>query len=263
MRDYLKRRSEKLPSWLAEHKVGDEVNIQDFLHSRILYYPGAGSDGNPVRTLASSHCTHCFIYVDYAISKEERLELIKNPGFRGYSMIDCIDIKEFLAEPWEWTQWRNSYLREYPSTPHLEDPQELCVKSCFLGIFERIPMEPAWVGDCYGAKRFAVLFIEGDGIFAYEKIFCSDRSIPPPYMLYIDGTMGAGNYNTFRKGGLLEHIARRYHKLPIYLSESHGGSSVWGSIYSKVEAGPEYLRDNWQKRELWKTRANCRPRVRP
>lgn len=100
------------------------------------------------------------------------------------------------------------------------------------------------------------------GIFAYEKIFCRDHKTPPPYMLLIMGHGFGGNYDRFGRGGLLGQVARCHHKLPNFLMEGNHGRGVWGAIYHKIHgAGPEYLSHNWQKRELWKRKPNCRASV--
>lgn len=263
MRQYLLNRREEIPEWLRNHKVGDRVNINDFLQSRVLYYPGAGDDGEPVRTLVSTHCAHCFIYVDYFYSNEDRLNNIDINGFRGYRLIDEIEIHDFLSTRDEWIAWRGTY----PYDRHFDDtPFRFSVSpeitQCTLAIFEREPMSPPWLADYYGAERFAVLFVQGDGIFAYEKIFGHSKKTPPPFMLLLQDHGLGGNYDTFGSGGLLEKVARRIKRLPDYIFEGNNGYGIWEPNYTKINTdAPEYGGIHHNKRMLWRRKRNAHHKI--
>ena len=41
---------EEMPQWLRDYKLGDKVSFNDFMASRIGYYPGSGYDGCLVKT---------------------------------------------------------------------------------------------------------------------------------------------------------------------------------------------------------------------
>jgi hypothetical protein len=78
MIDYLKGLSEETPRWLTSHRTGVKPNLSDFFGSRVVYYPGAGIDGQPVRLFNMTHSAHCFMYVDYLV-KEATLSNVLTP----------------------------------------------------------------------------------------------------------------------------------------------------------------------------------------
>ena len=50
MTDYLKNWREEMPSWLAGYHHGDYVAFNDFMSSRVGYYPGGRFDGCLIET---------------------------------------------------------------------------------------------------------------------------------------------------------------------------------------------------------------------
>ncbi len=56
---YLRGFCEEIPAWLGQFRKGDTFPRQQFFASRVVYYPGAGNDGRPVRVFGSTHAAHC------------------------------------------------------------------------------------------------------------------------------------------------------------------------------------------------------------
>ena len=103
--NYLSRQQETIPSWLKNYKKDDKPSFETLLKSRMIYYPGAGTDGQPIKTFNKSHIVHLFFYVDYGISKEETLkELSQEEAFKGYQLIDVVDYKKKELVPYSWKQ---------------------------------------------------------------------------------------------------------------------------------------------------------------
>lgn len=104
MLDYLKTRfREPEPEWLQLADRLESVEnrrgfLQGFLRSRIVYYPGAYSDGLPVRLFNPAHAAHAYVYVDQWMERDE-LEREMTPvphrrrcGFRGYRKLAVLDL---------------------------------------------------------------------------------------------------------------------------------------------------------------------------
>ena len=86
LHEYLRRMPEPVPSWLDDFTNGDAFGRQQIFASRIVYYPGSGTDGHPVKLFGSTHCAHSFVYADYAMIQatiEAELEDAVR-RFRGY-----------------------------------------------------------------------------------------------------------------------------------------------------------------------------------
>ena len=62
---------EPLPKWLETHRQRDPFDRKEFFSSRIVYYPGAGTDGHAVKLFNRAHAAHVFVYADYRLNREE------------------------------------------------------------------------------------------------------------------------------------------------------------------------------------------------
>lgn len=76
---YLSQHREPCPSWLVNFNGKDGFDHQAFFNSRVVYYPGYGSDGQAVKLFGSSHSAHCFVYADSRNRKEQVLADLDNP----------------------------------------------------------------------------------------------------------------------------------------------------------------------------------------
>ena len=82
MQDYLRRvHREDMPRWLET----GELLLEKFFQSRTVYYPGAGTDGSPIKIFNCSHSSHCFVWVDqeYEFNEMERTGKLY---LRGYNV---------------------------------------------------------------------------------------------------------------------------------------------------------------------------------
>lgn len=77
----LKDDFETLPSYLKEFKKGDKIDFKELLKSRIVYNPGAGTEGSPIRVFNTAHAAHFYIYVDYGFTKSQINNELSNDAF--------------------------------------------------------------------------------------------------------------------------------------------------------------------------------------
>lgn len=80
-----------------------EFPIKNIISSRAVFYPGAGTDGQPLKIFCESHSAHCFIYVDYLKSKKELIKQLKEnlaSNYWGYKTLFAIEglAKDFFPE---------------------------------------------------------------------------------------------------------------------------------------------------------------------
>lgn len=219
MIEYLKRLKEETPAWLRNHLPGVKPLIADFFASRVVYYPGAYFDGQPVQLFNSTHSAHCFVYVDYCVEKSELLDTFQNHGFRGYEITDIFDYSEEELTPNGWQ-------------PHVH-PQRTCFSEqckkdpyCVLFLLNRTEE----YGDDYGADRFALLYLKADAIATYDALFANNY-YPPPFCLLIEDYGLGCEYARFDKGGLLEEVAIKSDTYPQYYFISQL-SRPWSSAKS-------------------------------
>lgn len=210
MYEYLRGLRDDVPTWLDQFKRGDAFSHQAFFGSRVVYYPGSGTDGHPVKVFGSTHSAHHFVYADYGVTQETVEAELRNHGFQGYHTLSRLQLRESDLTPRGWT-------------PHVH-AGELLPKRAAFGVVAAAPFGFLEVlerdhdlDDSHGARRLAVLFLGADGIAAYDALFCQGHSDLPPFAVLLHDHGFGGNYDRFGQAGLLERIARQSRVLPPWL----------------------------------------------
>ena len=223
--DFLSRNPEPLPEWLASDNP-PTFDRKTFFASRTVYYPGSGTDGQPVKLCALSHAAHTFLYVDQGVKWETIVENLSDPerGFRGYEVVCRHQITEDVLWPDGWR-------------PHVSE-QEVANADRSAEPFRRfVVLKRTDGGEDHGPRRLAILFIRGDGFTCYDALYCQRDGTPPPYLAVIQDYGFGGNFDCFGKGGLLERIARRCSVRPEFLLVGEPSKRWTG--YENTEAHPE------------------------
>ena len=225
--NYLASRAEPCPDWLAAYRPQDPFPMGEFLRSRLVYYPGSGTDGQPVMTFGSAQHTHCFVYADYHktwASIEAELE-DEVRGFRGYQRLNTVTLAVDDLVPKGWTpHLQRGEVRDWRTW------QPECARNPYgkVVVLER----DAALGDEHGAKRLAIVFLGADGIATYDALFCQPASVRPPHVVVLQDHGFGGNYDQFGRGGLMERVALQAQALPRYLLTSDDTQSLRG--YSQI-----------------------------
>lgn len=207
MVEYLKENyREPTPGWLKSYQKGQPLPLREFLHSRTVFYPAAGTDGHPVQVFGSSHSVHCFVFVDFATSDAEVRDELHGPyGFRGYSIIDerKISEKEMLsAAPLNQSHLTIDEMSHAPS-PGRDGGLLMKAPFALFVVLERLPE----FGEEHGGDRLAMLFLCADGFATYDALFANHNATPPFAMLVED--YGMTSWAGFCGGALGEKIAAR------------------------------------------------------
>lgn len=239
MDDYLRaHHAENMPSWLinAEREARDAQGLcQSFLASRLVYYPGSRSDGDPVAVFNRSRAAHCFVYVDYGIPRTE-LEVELKAGFRGYERLLRLELKE--------SDMVTECVRHIPLS-ETDSKLETFPPYRFMEIFER---KPEFDGT-HGAERFAVLFLSTDAYIAFDMLFCQQNGIPSPFCVVLQDHGFGGGYSTFGRGGLMEEVASLAHVRPNLLLVGQN-TEPW-SGYERCNADPVSMGEHHAPRLLF------------
>lgn len=202
--DFLGRFREPCPDWLRNFAPEDDFDLSSFFNSRIVFYPGALSDGHPIRLFGSAHAAHCFVYADYLMKRESIIRDLDSPlrSCRGYRTYFRQDLSIRHVFPADWI----------PSRHHAgknSDRFDPVWPYAFIELLERKP----GFGDQHGAERLALLYLGVDGYAIYDALFCWKRRPPFAMLLEDHGFMG-GNYDRFGAGGLMERLAFDSDSLP-------------------------------------------------
>lgn len=102
--EFLREKREAMPDWLAQFTNGMAFPRAAFFGSRVVYYPGSGTDGHPVKLFGSAHAAHCFVYVDYGRTQAELEEALQHPehGFLGHHRLARVHLRESDLVPNGW-----------------------------------------------------------------------------------------------------------------------------------------------------------------
>lgn len=239
---YLSGDQEKLPLWLERYQSGQAVDIDELLRSRIVYNPGAGTEGAPIRVFNAAGAAHVFVYVDYGFSKEAIDGALSNDAFRGYHLIG------------EQTLSADRLCRSAP-TYHLTAEELERVRQAYrvgsiptqnaFGILKIYQRDGA-LGEEHGAWRFALLYLGADAIATYDVLF--GNTAYSPFACIVDAYGFSGEYDHFARGSLIERIAQRTNRLPKYLLCAHHCEG-WEGYRMLRTVGGSYGRFLWKKEE--------------
>lgn len=210
--EYLRGLREDIPAWLDNFQDGGPFSRQEFFGSRVVYYPGSGTDGHPVKLFGSTHSAHCFVYADYGVPRSALEAELGHPkyGFRGDHTLSRLQLRETDLVPRGWTS--HIHAGEVPQDRY-HFGAVAAAPFGFLEVLER----DRECDDNHGARRLAILFLGADGIAAYDALFCQELGHSPPFAVVLQDHGFGGNYNWFGRGGLLERISRDCHVFPRWL----------------------------------------------
>ena len=233
--------AEPLPLWLQNWTPGRPIHASDFFAARVVFYPGSGTDGQPVKYFGAKHVAHSFVFADYGITKNEVLRELEPTGhpFEGYESAGYTEVQEQDLTPYGWI-------------PHIHPsnaPRQSITPGqtyAFIAVLER---RPEW-GNDHGPKRLAIMFICADGVAAYDALFCQQEARAPFAVVLQDHGFG-GNWTTFGRGGGLEQVASTAGRFPELLLVATN-TEAWVN-YSMV-SGAEAIGGGMHNftRQLWR-----------
>lgn len=214
--EYLhKNYAEATPAWLKSYSKGQAKPLAEFLHSRIVYYPGSAWDWHPIEVFGGSCSAHCFVYVDYIQPEAEVIGHLQGEyGLDGYQILDSVPISE--AELQRAIPRRRHYLnldelrRAAESTQGMRNGCDQFVPYARLVVLERRADRHE------GAERIAVLFLGADGHAAFEAIF-ANRNAPNLFGFLLQEHGFGGNYDRWGKGGLCDKMMQRSKVFPRFV----------------------------------------------
>lgn len=216
--EFLLKNAEPCPAWLQAFTKDSQFDREAFFNSRIVYYPGFGSDGHAVKLFGSTHSAHCFVYVDSLQEESQVKSALENTQkdyggrFKGYQTLTSVQLTPEQLAP-------RGFVQHASSNSLLSQPQ---IKP--YGFMEVLEREEGF-DESHGPKRLAILFLGADGHAAYDALFCQHGQKAPFAILIQDHGFG-GNYSAFGKGGLMEQIAVTTNKKPEWLLVAEN-SEAW------------------------------------
>lgn len=201
--EFLSSMAESCPAWLKAFTPETAFDRNEFFACRIVFYPGCGYDGHPVKVFGTAHAAHCFVYVDNGLPKSSIENSLDHPfrHFKGFRTVVRRHLTEKDLSPESWQP------HAAPRGGAVEVPE--IQPYGFLEILER----ESGFGPEHGADRIAILFLGADGHASYDAMFCQKGQNPPFAILLEDHGFG-GNYSSFGRGGVMEEVAKKSQRKP-------------------------------------------------
>jgi len=207
----LSRLRQPTPGWLLRYSERDGFPREAFFASRVVYYPGAGFDGHPLKVFGGACVASCFIFADYGFVRTVTADTIEEhfrdehhrQHPRGYRPICVMRLRERDLAPFGWTPHVRLDMRR-PGGMRAAVP--FGGPFAIFGVFER----KEGFGEEHGADRLAILYVGGDGIATFDALFCQDIRQPPPFAVLLQDHGFGGNWTHFGGEGLLWELARAH-----------------------------------------------------
>lgn len=246
--NYLSYEEELVPNWIMNHEKGDKVDLDEiFTRDRVVFYPGSGIDGEPIKIINKAHYAHTYLYVDYNYKREEiEHELLKEDVIKGYSLVDMIKMPIYVISRMidDYSYYRAT---EYSIIFHDDEepmnPKQsgIFVPYCFICIFER----KIGYDESFGAKRFCLVYLCHDLFGAYYRFFIQQKRVPA--ILVLKNYM-AHELIELGSGSNLEILSRNKDALPEYIL-CERNTPIWRE-YSIVPRMKKVLLDGAKKEVL-------------
>lgn len=211
--EYLKRKyAERVPAWLERYTGYSRSVLAEFFRSRMVYYPGARFDLDPLHVFGRSGSAHCFVLADYLMPDDELVEHLREEGFEGYHVYDSVLVSEqdmFAVVPPGRFHLQGEELETFAQESRRFDPIPPFAR---FVVFERDENR----SEETGPRRLAVLFLAADGIATYDVMFASRPQADFFAILIQDHGFGC-NWDHFGRGGFCEKIANRSGVYPPFI----------------------------------------------
>ena len=196
-----------LPRWLEFWTPDSSFDIDAFLSSDVVFYPGGRTDGQPIRLFNVGCSASCYLYSDYLerVLEDTNLEFSIRP-LKGYSLLETRDVvfeQVFKKSLGDIIRYRMGKERVYDAKDKIGR----------LYIFRRDEM----IGK--GSPFLALLYLTIDAYYVFQKLF--SEKVPPLGILLAQHGF-SGNYDSFGGGGLLEEISTSQRIIPKWLLVAKG-----------------------------------------
>jgi hypothetical protein len=111
---------EPVPAWLANFKAGDLLPFEEFLKSRVVYYPACANVWKDVQIFGHVHAAHCFVRADFGLSLDEVKRQVVG-GERDNVFKDYHVVSSHAAEKRDYNQHKIGNLGQQATVRAVED----------------------------------------------------------------------------------------------------------------------------------------------
>lgn len=193
-----------LPVWLENWNKASSFDVDAFLSSDVVFYPGGGRDGQPIRLFNEGCNVSCFLYADSGYNLKRIDEEFSERPLKGYILIETREV--LFGEVFRGLSRQNVVFRSR-RRERIYDAKD---KIGCLYIFQHDGGEMS--EKC--SPFLAMLYLNIDAFYVFENLFSKENT--PFAILLADHGFG-GNEGRFGCGGKLEKISTMKEIIPKWL----------------------------------------------
>jgi len=211
--DILRKSSEEVPDWIRAAPDLTASIVEKFIGSRVVFYPGAGTDSGAIRLFGSSQNSHCFVHADYSHN-----DCGRNPkGYRAVrrSVLSAQMLTKLLG-------WRDTH--PVSDGGHLGRKYRL---RALWVIFKRMKS----FDEYHGAEYLALLHMQAEAICVFRNLWARRGRALHAVVLQDHGL--GGNCTQFGRESPLYKLASDNGALPNWLLVGTENTEAWPG-YRKV-----------------------------
>lgn len=191
------------PTWLKAILSGEPTNLPPMreLLDGSLYYPACRFDGRPIQFLAGNVLS--FVYADYAVSREELKDNLRESPPRGYSVVrwQSLSVKDLgldlnIGQRPEHNRF----------DPNLKQKLDCWATGSYCDwlVFKRA----SEFGEEHGPTGFSLLYLAYEAVAAFQALYVANGLTPRVIAIIQPGTGFGGNWTDFgdRNGPLATKV---------------------------------------------------------
>lgn len=208
-----------LSHWLENWTTASCFDVDAFFSSDVVFYPGGGNDGQPIRLFNEGCNVSCYLYADVGYKLKRINSEFSERQLKGYNLLETRDVvfDEVFKESSVRTVVFRGRLRE-----RVYDAKDRIGR---LYVFQHDESEM----NEKGSPFLAMLYLNVDAFYAFGNLFSEEK---PPYAILLADHGFGGNWDDFGRNGRLEEISTTQGIIPKWLLVAEN-TSEWRK-YLKV-----------------------------
>jgi len=251
--EVLQLHQESLPEWLshAEPPQLNQATIASFRASRVVFYPGSGTDGHDLRLFGSAHAAHCFVHCDHIVSLDQVVASLQGGLLPDYvvenlHVLDEGQTNELLGPVLP----PPAILQEYPGWPESQ------LKGAVWAVLRN--------DNGHGTpspRRLAFLHVRADAFWTYARVFGTrnprseryerGKHAKPAYAVVLEDYGFGANWHRFSgEDSLLLQLANEAGLPEWLLVGENGNTEAWPGYRQASDLEPRGMPDC--PRALWR-----------
>lgn len=245
------------PEWLSKSALDRALPLGELL-AESVYYPGSGTDGDPIHHLGRYFWS--FVFADYGFTPDSLREALRSGEWGGCRLLGHRAVTEEELPLGRWNSETRGELADGQPIENNAPP--------FFKRGECPFAEWALLEDQGNRPRriVSLLFIGADGVALLEKLY-ADRQTSPACICVIQAppSMGGFNWTSFenKDGPLFQSLSGSSAGLPRFLLYGGSGDPEWYKTscwpaYRLRLAWPLMRERNWRREgglSLWERTA--------